>query len=85
MKTNEGKLDRKLREVSGVFLIGLAATDTIGVWGYVGAVPLLTGTVGLCPLHLLLGINTCPVSTRLISAGFGDVLYTVNIFTEGSA
>lgn len=64
MKINEGKLDRTLRVIAGVVLIGLAATGQIGAWGYIGVVPLLTGVVGLCPLYAVLGINTCPVSKR---------------------
>jgi hypothetical protein len=64
MKTNEGMLDRTLRVTAGLVLIGLAATDTIGMWGYIGVVPLLTGAVGLCPLYSLLGLNSCSVSKR---------------------
>ncbi|WP_351011182.1 DUF2892 domain-containing protein [Shewanella sp. S1-58-MNA-CIBAN-0166] len=64
MKTNEGMLDRSLRVTAGLVLIGLAATETIGIWGYIGVVPLLTGAVGLCPLYSLLGINSCSVSKR---------------------
>jgi hypothetical protein len=60
MKTNEGTLDRALRVVAGLLLIGLAATGTVGLWGYIGVVPLLTGAVGMCPLYSVLGINTCP-------------------------
>ena len=62
MKTNEGKLDRVLRVGAGLLLIGLAVTGQIGMWGYIGVVPLLTGAVGMCPLYTVLGINTCPVS-----------------------
>ena len=61
MKTNEGNLDRVLRIVAGLVLIGLAATGTVGMWGYIGVVPLLTGAVGFCPLYSVLGLNTCPV------------------------
>lgn len=60
MTRNEGLLDRALRGVGGLALIGLAATGHIGLWGYVGLVPLLTGAIGMCPLYTLLGINTCP-------------------------
>ncbi|TMM43281.1 YgaP family membrane protein [Colwellia ponticola] len=62
MKKNEGALDRTLRVIIGLALIGLAITETVGVWGYIGVVPLLTGAVGLCPLYSLLGINSCPVT-----------------------
>jgi hypothetical protein len=61
MKTNEGNLDRALRVIAGLVLIGLAATGTVGLWGYVGVVLLLTGAVGYCPLYSLLGLSTCPV------------------------
>ena len=49
MKTNEGTLDRTVRVIAGVVLIGLAATGTIGMWGYIGVVPLLTGSLACAP------------------------------------
>jgi Protein of unknown function (DUF2892) len=61
MKTNVGTIDRALRILAGVILITLAATQTIGVWGYIGIVPLLTGIFKFCPAYTLLGMNTCPV------------------------
>jgi Protein of unknown function (DUF2892) len=64
MKINEGTLDRALRVVGGLVLIGLAATGTVGAWGYIGIVPLITGAVGMCPLYTVLGINTCPMKNR---------------------
>jgi Protein of unknown function (DUF2892) len=64
MKTNEGGLDRALRIIAGLVLIGLAATGTVGVWGYIGLVPLATGLMGWCPLYTMLGINTCPMKAR---------------------
>ncbi len=60
MKTNEGSLDRVLRVVAGLALIGLAVTGHVGLWGYIGVVPLLTGAAGFCPLYTMLGIDTCP-------------------------
>jgi hypothetical protein len=59
MKLNVGGLDRILRVVAGLALIGLAATHTVGAWGYIGVVLVLTGAVGFCPAYPLLGINTC--------------------------
>jgi hypothetical protein len=59
MKANEGTVDRGLRVAAGVALLALTATGTIGVWGWIGVVPLLTGAVGFCPLYAVLGINTC--------------------------
>lgn len=64
MKVNEGAIDRSLRVVAGVVLIGLAATGTVGLWGYIGVIPLVTGAVGICPLYSLLGISSCPAPRR---------------------
>jgi Protein of unknown function (DUF2892) len=60
MKANVGGMDRILRIVLGLALIGLTLTGTIGVWGWIGVVPLATGAVSFCPLYLMLGLNTCP-------------------------
>lgn len=60
MKANVGGMDRILRIVAGLALIGLTLTGTIGVWGWIGVVLLATSAVGFCPLYPLLGINTCP-------------------------
>ena len=61
MKANVGGIDRVARIAAGVVLIGLAATGTVGVWGWIGVVPLATGAIGFCPLYPLLGMNTCPM------------------------
>jgi hypothetical protein len=60
-KTNVGGIDRILRILAGLVLLGLALTGTIGVWGYIGLVPLATGVLGSCPLYSVLGFNTCPM------------------------
>jgi len=59
MKTNIGTIDRVVRVLAGLVLIGLAYSGTIGIWGYVGVVLLLTGVVRVCPAYSILGINTC--------------------------
>lgn len=64
MKKNEGKVDRAVRVIAGLALIGMALGGVIGGWGYLGIVPLLSGVVGLCPLYSVLGINTCPLGSR---------------------
>ena len=64
MKVNVGTTDRVLRIVAGVVLIGLAATGTVGPWGYLGIVPLATGLFRFCPAYGLLGLNTCPMKDR---------------------
>lgn len=59
MVANVGTVDRFLRIAAGLLLIGLAAGGAIGVWGYIGLVPLATGVFRFCPAYPLLGINTC--------------------------
>ncbi|WP_445767154.1 YgaP family membrane protein [Rheinheimera sp.] len=59
MQANVGGIDKVLRITAGVVLIALAATGTVGVWGWIGVVPLLTGLFNFCPLYSLIGIKTC--------------------------
>jgi len=59
MKSNVGGIDRILRIVLGLVLIGLTVSGTIGVWGWIGAVLLGTGLVGWCPPYAIFGFNTC--------------------------
>ena len=59
MTKNVGGIDRALRITIGLALIAAAATGTVGLWGYLGVVPLLTGLVGWCPPYGMLGFNTC--------------------------
>ena len=59
MKTNEHLIDRALRVIAGLVLIALAATGTVGVWGWIGVLPLVTGIVGFCPGYAIFGISTC--------------------------
>jgi hypothetical protein len=54
---NEGKIDRIVRVVLGLAIIGWGVAAQ-NYWGAVGLVPLLTGAIGICPLYLPLGINT---------------------------
>ncbi|MBT8438140.1 MAG: DUF2892 domain-containing protein [Gammaproteobacteria bacterium] len=58
MKANVGGIDRILRILAGVALVGWAAT-TGPVWAWVGVIPLATGIMKFCPFYPLLGINTC--------------------------
>ena len=61
MKSNVGGIDRILRITVGLVLIALTLTGTIGLWGWLGLVPLATGALGFCPVYPLLGMNTCPM------------------------
>ncbi|HJV68220.1 DUF2892 domain-containing protein [Ideonella sp.] len=61
MTTNVGTIDRIFRIVLGLALIGLSLGGQIGVWGWIGLVPLATGLLKTCPLYSVLGISTCPL------------------------
>lgn len=63
MKTNESKTDRIIRVIVGIILLALGFFGVVGgalLWvAYiVGAILVLTGIVGFCPLYALLKINT---------------------------
>lgn len=64
MAHNVGGIDRALRIVIGLVLIGLVATGRVGIWGWIGVLPLFTGLFGTCPLYRLIGVNTCPVKKQ---------------------
>ena len=61
MSPNVGMIDRGARIVIGLALILLALTHQIGLWGWIGIVPLATGLLGRCPLYALLGITSCKI------------------------
>ncbi|WP_353234498.1 DUF2892 domain-containing protein [Diaphorobacter ruginosibacter] len=64
MKFNVGGFDRALRIIIGLVLIALAATGTVGWWGWLGVIPLLTGLMRFCPFYSIFKWNTCPLSKR---------------------
>jgi len=59
MKTNVGGIDKIARIAVGLVLIVLTLMGTIGVWGWIGVVPLATGLFNFCPVYSLMGISTC--------------------------
>jgi hypothetical protein len=64
MTKNVGGIDKIIRIVLGLVLIGLAVTGTVGAWGYLGILPLATGLLGWCLPYALLGFNTCAVKPK---------------------
>jgi hypothetical protein len=64
MTQNVGGIDRILRIVAGLALIILAATGTIGVWGWLGIIVLATGVMGICMPYTLFGLSTCAIKTH---------------------
>ncbi len=61
MKLNVGGIDRILRIVAGLVLVGMAAAGMFTPWTWIGVVPLLTGIFGFCPAYTLFGMSTCPM------------------------
>lgn len=64
MKLNVGGIDRIARIAIGLVLLGLAATGTVGWWGWLGIVPLATGVIGWCPPYAIFGFNTCAMKAK---------------------
>lgn len=64
MQRNIGSLDQFVRLVIGLGLLSLVFVGPKTWWGLVGLVPLLTASLGWCPLYRLVGINTCRTEVR---------------------
>jgi hypothetical protein len=58
MKPNVGSIDRTLRFLLGLALLG-AGYYFKSWWGLIGIVPLLTATFRFCPAYLPFGLSTC--------------------------
>ncbi|SEW07787.1 Protein of unknown function [Aliiroseovarius sediminilitoris] len=58
-KTNTGNIDRIIRIVVGLALLGWYFFAGGPVWALIGIVPLVTGAIGSCPVYSILGMNTC--------------------------
>ncbi|MBE3119719.1 MAG: DUF2892 domain-containing protein [Candidatus Atribacteria bacterium] len=63
MKMNEGPVDRIIRVIAGIALVALGLLGVAsGVWMWVayllGAILLVTGIVGFCPLYKLFKLST---------------------------
>lgn len=65
MKANVGGIDKILRIVVGLALIVAALTGYLGVWAWIGVVPLATGLMGWCPAYTLFGMSTCSLKDKV--------------------
>jgi len=54
-------VDRVVRIVAGLMLIGASLLGFIGPWGWIGLIPLATGAFRFCPGYLPFGMNACAV------------------------
>jgi len=67
MTCNVGGIERPIRIVLGIVLLGVGAFAGLPVAAttvllVVGAIALVTGAIGYCPAWALLKINTCPTN-----------------------
>ena len=58
MSKNVGGIDRVIRIVVGIVLLALVFVGPRTAWGYIGLIPLITGSFGYCPLYQVLGTST---------------------------
>ena len=60
MKKNVGNIDRAVRIVIGIIILGLffVLNESYRWWAIVGLIPILTGLAGWCPAYVPFGIRT---------------------------
>ena len=64
-KKNVGKIDRVIRVVVGIILVGNVFYVLQHPIGWLGVILIVTGIVGTCPLYSIIGINTRPLSEKV--------------------
>jgi hypothetical protein len=64
-KKNVGKVDRIIRVVVGIILVGNVFYALHNPIGWVGVILIVTGIVGTCPLYSIIGFNTRPLSEKV--------------------
>ena len=65
MTCNVGGIERSIRIVVGIVLLGIGSfaglpVEVTVVMFVVGTIMLVTGAIGFCPVWRLAGVNTCP-------------------------
>jgi len=70
MKKNVGNIDRIIRLVVALVIVGSLATNTIAIGSTLGIILTIvavifggTALISSCPLYSLVGLSTCPVDT----------------------
>lgn len=58
MKCNVGRVDRVLRIIAGVAIVG-AGVYYQNWWGAVGIIPIGTALISFCPAYHLIGVSSC--------------------------
>ncbi len=65
LQVNEGPIDRAVRVIAGIALLGAAVLGVVAaplslVAGVLGTILVATGALGFCPIYAAFGVNTCP-------------------------
>ena len=74
MRCNVGGIERSIRVVVGLILVAIGSLAELPVAGMAialiaGAIALVTGVIGFCPLWAMLGLNTCPTKSDTRQVG----------------
>lgn len=67
LNKNMGSIDRILRVIVGVALLGAFFVFPDASWRnwlLIGVIPLATGLISSCPLYSIFGIRSCPLSKK---------------------
>jgi len=65
LKNNVGKIDRIIRIVVGIILVGNVFYALQHPIGWLGVILIVTGIAGICPLYSMLGINTRSAAEKI--------------------
>ena len=65
LKDNTGKIDRIIRIIVGVILVGNVFTGLQTPLGWIGLILIVTGILGTCPIYSLLGISTKSIGEKV--------------------
>jgi uncharacterized membrane protein HdeD (DUF308 family) len=68
MTCNTGGIERPIRILLGILMLGIGAFANLTLIGtaialILGTIALVTGIIEYCPLWTLFGVNTCQTST----------------------
>ena len=68
MTCNVGGIERAIRILMGILMLGIGALANLSLLAtaialVLGTIALVTGVIEYCPLWTLFGINTCPTVT----------------------
>lgn len=58
---NEHPAERVVRVAVGLAILSLFFVGPRTPWALIGLVPMITGSLGSCPVYTLMGISTCPM------------------------